>query len=137
MTQALGAEFFTKKSYLPVLKSKIKASCQSSLIAALKPLQTNQDFDNFLLKQIKGLNTSQPIDESLQEYGQQLDVVNGLINSLTRIKNQNNIEFHRCISLLTDGMKSIAPEKSFLTAIQMTNLLDALSRENRVSSHLP
>ncbi|WP_152414826.1 hypothetical protein [Legionella anisa] len=129
MTQALGAEFFTKKSYLPVLKSKIKASCQSSLIAALKPLQTNQDFDNFLLKQIKGLNTSQPIDESLQEYGQQLDVVNGLINSLTRIKNQNNIEFHRCISLLTDGMKSIAPEKSFLTAIQMTNLLDALSRE--------
>ncbi|QLZ68254.1 hypothetical protein FOLKNPGA_01032 [Legionella sp. PC1000] len=128
MTQALGAEFFTKKSYLAVLKSKIKANAQSSLIAALKPLQTNQDFDNFLLKQIKGLNTDQPIDESLQAYGLQLDVVNGLINSLTRIKNQNNIEFHRCISLLTDGIKSIAPEKSFLTAVQMTNLLDALSQ---------
>lgn len=137
MTQALGAEFFTKKSYLSVLKPKIEANYQSSLIAALKPLQTNQDFDNFLFKQIKELNIERPIDESLQELGQQLDVVNGLINSLTRIKNQNNIEFHRCIALLTEGIKSIASEKSFLTAVQMKDLLDVLSQGKTVSVASP
>ncbi|KTD72673.1 hypothetical protein [Legionella tucsonensis] len=137
MTQVLGGEFFTKKSYLSVLKPKIEASFQSSLIAALKPLQINQDFDNFLLKQIKELNTDRPIDEALQELGQQLDVVNGLINSLTRIKNQNNIEFHRCISLLTDGVKSIAPEKTFLTALQMKDLLDTLSQGKTLSVTSP
>ncbi|OEH47424.1 hypothetical protein lpari_01592 [Legionella parisiensis] len=133
MNQALGAEFFTKKSYLSVLKPRIEANYLSSLIAALKPLQTNQDFDNFLLEQIKELNIDRPIDESLQELGQQLDIVNGLINSLTRIKNQNNIEFHRCIALLTDGIKSIVPEKSFLTAVQMKDLLDTLSQGKTVS----
>lgn len=129
MTQVLGNEFFTKQSFIAVLKPRIETCYQSKLSAALKSLQIlNKDFNDFVLRQIKGWDTERPIDEALLDLGEQLDEVSGLINSLNRIKNQNNIEFHRCISLLTDRIKSTVPGKTPLTLGQMKDLLDVLGQ---------
>ncbi len=138
MTQVLGNEFFTRQSFIAVLKPRIESGYQSKLSAALKSLQTlNKDFDDFVLRQIKGLDTEQPIDEALLDLGEQLDEVSGLINSLIRIKNQNNIEFHRCISLLTDRIKSTVPGKTRLTPEQMKELLDVLGQGKTCSVASP
>ncbi|KTD02243.1 hypothetical protein [Fluoribacter gormanii] len=129
MDEVLGNEFFTQKSFVAVLRSRIETACQFSLRAAINALQTsNRDFDRFLLKQIKELDTDLPIDEALLKLEQQLNAVNELINSLIRIKNQNNVEFHRSISLLTDLIKSTVLGTNSETVVQMRNLLDVLSQ---------
>ncbi|WP_199739204.1 hypothetical protein [Legionella qingyii] len=128
MDRVLGSEFFTQKSFSAVLRPRIDAACKSNLRAAINALQTsNKDFDRFLLKQIKELDTALPIDEALLKLEQQLSALNGLISSLIRIKNQNNIEFLRSISLLTDVIKSTVFGKNSDTVAQIRNLLDVLS----------
>ncbi|WP_454780493.1 hypothetical protein [Legionella sp. WA2022007384] len=129
MDQVLGNEFFTQKSFLAVLRPRIDAGCQASLRTAINTLQTsNKDFDRILFKQVKELDTDLPIDEALLKLEEQLNAVNGLINSLIRIKNQNNIEFHRSIPLLTNVIKSTVLGKNSQTVVQIKNLLDDLSQ---------
>ncbi|WP_454785251.1 hypothetical protein [Legionella sp. WA2024007413] len=130
MDEVLGTAFFIQKSFMSVLKPKIEAGCQASLRTAINTLQTsNKEFDSFLLKQIDDLDPELPTDEALLKLEEQLKAVNGLINSLIRIKNRSNIEFHRSISLLTDLIKSTVFEKNSQTVAQITNLLDALNQE--------
>ncbi|MBN9229165.1 MULTISPECIES: hypothetical protein [Legionella] len=128
MVEVLGQEFFSEQSFLVALQSRLEESVQSSLNAALGSLQTsNKGFDAFILKQHNGLDTDLPIDEAFHQWRQQLDDVNGLINSLIRIKNKSSIEFRRCISLLADEIKLKKAGKRTLTVVQMHELLNVLS----------
>ncbi|MCW8398395.1 hypothetical protein OQJ26_06275 [Legionella sp. PATHC038] len=138
MTDVLGDEFFSEQSFLSVLQPRIKASLQSSLSAALKSLQTsNWGLEDFLLTHIEELDTDLPIDERFLEWMQRLEDANGLINSLTRIKNKSSIDFRRCISVLADEIKPKVPGKKALTLVQIQTLLDTLSQDEPLSVASP
>ncbi|CAM2984237.1 LigA, interaptin [Legionella steigerwaltii] len=138
IAEVLGNEFFPKQTFMPALQTRVKVSLQSTLSTVLKSLQTsNKDFDDFLLNQIEGLDTDLAIDEAFLEWKEQLDDVNGLINSLIRIKNKNSIEFRRCISLLAEEIKPTLPGKNVLSIVQMRELLNTLSQDEPLSVASP
>lgn len=139
MAQFLGVdstlidEFFTKKSFLVLLKPRMYACYRSSLIQAVRSLETaHSEFDAFLLGQLKELNTDLPIDDALLDSKQQFDAVKGAVNALIRIKNNNSTEFRRCIALFAEAVQpAMPPEKTSLTAAQMKALLDTLSQSGQ------
>ncbi|WP_207385748.1 hypothetical protein [Legionella cherrii] len=138
MTDVLGDEFFPEQSFLTALQPRIMASLQSCLSAALKSLQlSNKELEDFLLTHIEELDTDLSIDERFLELRQRLEDANGLINSLTRIKNKNSIDFRRCISALADEIKPKVPGKKALTVVQIQTLLDTLSQDEPLSVASP
>lgn len=135
MAQFLGVdlecinEFFTTKSLLVLLKPRIQATCQASLSRAVTSLQTgNRDVDDFLLNQMKDINTKAPIKDALLEASEQFDAANGLINAFIHLKNKSNIDFHRCISLIAEEIKPTSSARIMLSVAQMAKLMDSLGQ---------
>lgn len=130
MAEVLGDEFFSENSFLAVLQPRIEASLQSGLNKALHSLHLeNKDFELFLINHINDFDPDLPMEEAFLEWGRQIDEVNGLLNALTRIKNKNNIDFHRCISLLSEVIKPTVSGKKALSVVQVRDLLNTLSQD--------
>lgn len=134
MTQLLGSEFFSKQSFLTVLKARLKALCQSKLNTALKSLHVNDvDFVDYLLGSIKGFETDLSNDKVLMDLEQQIGHVNHLISTLILIKNENNIEYHQCVPLLSDITKVLKSRNIDFSPLHINNLLLSLSQRTPIS----
>jgi len=127
-------EFFEKKSLLILIKDRIKEAYTSNLSRSIKSLQSaNSELDQFLLTQIPDLNINVPIDKALKDFDINYNSVDGFVNALIRVKNQNNTQFRRCIDLLVKEVEAAnkrEDKKTVLTFSQMTSLLDALRESN-------